>query len=132
MYDTPRLNSKEQPICEICEVAYDRLMLHVFKRHNLSAAEYKEKYNFHPRKGIQSKELSKRMSNNALKNYNSVIMKNLIIKGKATRFQKGNTATDKELVSRLNTERMQKYWTKKSKTKEDRYKELIKTLSFKS
>lgn len=129
LYNTPRHNSKGQPICEICEVAYDKLLLHVNKRHNLDALAYKTKFNFHPRKGIQSKTLHALMSKSAKKNYDKVILQNLIINGKQTRFKKGNTQTNKELVSKTSSDRMSAYWKAKKETKQEAITKMIKILT---
>lgn len=118
-YKEPQYNKKGQPICEICKVGYDRVLQHANQRHGINAAEYKAKYGYHSRKGIQSKVLQKKMHENALKNYNKVIMDNLIIAGQGTRFKEGNTATDKELVSKLNKERMKAYWASKRESKQE-------------
>lgn len=128
-YETPRFNSKGQPICEICEVAYDKLLLHVNRRHDLNALEYKARFQFHPRKGIQSKKLVNKMRNAVKKNYNQVVMKNLIMGGRKTRFADGNKATDTELVRSVSRERMTAYWASKKKTKQENLSDLIKKLN---
>ncbi|CAM3401752.1 hypothetical protein [Zobellia roscoffensis] len=129
MYNTPMFNRKGQPVCEICQVGYDRLLLHVNKRHGLTAAEYKAKFNFHPKKGIQSHWLEAKMRRIANKNYDSVIMPNLIIGGIKTRFKDGNTATDKELVSKIASKTMKAYWDGKRESQEDVIARLVKKLS---
>ena len=128
MYNIPRFNSKGKPICEICEVAFDRLLLHVNRRHDLKAYEYKAKFNYHPRKGIQSTSLHNKMSKNAKKNYKSVIMNNLIIGGQKTRFKEGNDFTNIELVRKISKARMTAYWDSKKQTKENLVLSLIRKL----
>ena len=78
-YNEPRYNKKGQPICEICHVGYDKLLKHVSSCHGISAKEYKERFGYHPRKGIVSKKLRVQMRKNALNNYNKVVMGNLLL-----------------------------------------------------
>lgn len=129
MYNSPRFNKKGQPICEICEVGYNRLLLHVVKRHKVTSLEYKTIFNHHPRKGIQSKVLKSKMKMNALKNYNKVITENLLVKGQKTRFKEGNTATNIELVRETSKARMNAYWASKKKQKSTNLSVLIKKLN---
>lgn len=117
IYKNPEFNKKKLPICEICGVGFQRVLQHVVQRHGMTSTEYKALHGYNPKKGIQSKQLRTRMRQNALKNYDTVIMKNLIIGGRNTRFKDGNTATDKELVSRLAKARMDAYWAEKRGTK---------------
>ena len=129
MYKEPRYNKKGQPICELCEVGYDRLLQHVAMRHTVTAAAYKKEYGLNPRKGIQSDRLRIRMRKTTLKNYNKVILQNLIIGGKGTRFAEGNKMTNKELVSRNARETMNAYWEGKREPQEEVVATLIKKLS---
>ena len=72
-----------------------------------------------PRKGIQSDHLRRKMSKTALNNYNKVIMGNLIIGGKKTRFKHGNKMTNREMVSKMNKVRMGAYWASKRESKQE-------------
>ncbi|MBT2163513.1 MucR family transcriptional regulator [Zobellia barbeyronii] len=128
-YKEPELNKKGQPLCEICKVGYDRLLRHVSHRHGMNAAEYKNKFGYNPRKGITSKKLALKARENALKNFNSVIMPNLIIGGIKTRFKDGNIATNKELVSINGRETMNAYWEGRRELQEEVIATLIKKLS---
>ncbi|SDF11430.1 hypothetical protein SAMN05421636_1128 [Pricia antarctica] len=111
-----QFNKKGQPICAICAVAYDKLLLHVNKRHGLNAQEYKVRFGLNPRKGIQSRKLQKLMRKAALANYDKVIMQNLIIGGISSRFKEGNTATDIERVRETSRERMTLQWARKKQS----------------
>ncbi|SIQ15379.1 hypothetical protein [Maribacter ulvicola] len=68
--------------------------------------QYKPQFGLDPKKSIISKKLKTKMRKQALKNYNKVIMQNLIIGGQKTRFKEGNTKTDKEKVSMLSQKRI--------------------------
>ncbi len=129
-YKGPEYNKDKLPLCEICHVGYKFLLKHVNHRHGLNASEYKRKYNYHPRKGIIGESLKKKMRKIALDNYDTAIMNNLIIGGISSRFKEGNTATDKELVSRLGRETMNAYWKGRRVTKEEKISTLIGKLRF--
>ncbi|HEA21544.1 MAG TPA: hypothetical protein ENH87_11555 [Pricia antarctica] len=128
-YNTPNYNTKNQPICKICEVAYDRLLLHVNKRHGLNAKEYKAKFGFNPRKGIQSVELQRAMRKAALANYDKVIMQNLIIGGISSRFKEGNIETDKARVRETSRERMTLKWAREKQLKKKSIEQLAAELA---
>ncbi|WP_127136847.1 MucR family transcriptional regulator [Flagellimonas oceanensis] len=132
-YKEPLYNIKGQPVCEICHVGYDKLLKHVNSRHSISANEYKERFGYHPRKGIVSQKLHAQMRSNALKNYNKVIMGNLIIGGNNNRFKEGNQMSDLEKLSELNRNRMKQKWNnirnEKQQSKDDVLSDLIKKLS---
>ena len=128
-YLEPQFNKKEQPICAICAVAYDKLLLHANKRHGLTAKEYKIKFGYSPRKGIQSYKLQKAMRKAAMANYDKVIMENLIIGGVSSRFKEGNTATDIERVRETSRQRMNVKWAKRKVAKEENQGQLAVELS---
>jgi len=110
-YNTPKYTEEGNPICEICGLSYKSISNHVKKRHGLSAIEYKDKYGLHPRKGLESQEVHKKRRKAALKN--KANFENLIVKGKKTRFEKGNRSTPIETLKVLNKERMLLFWFQK-------------------
>lgn len=86
-------------MCEICGQYFDRVLSHVRQKHNMQAREYKELYGFDLIKGITSQKSKLKSREAALKNYDEVIARNLLEKGKATRFNEGCTGRTSDQVS---------------------------------
>ncbi len=91
-----------RPICHVCGRAFDKLLTHAKQRHNMSAAEYKEKFGLDSTKGVISEKTRTTLHNNVMINYDKVVVENLKVKGEGTRFKKGNTGRTKDKV-RLQT-----------------------------
>ena len=90
-------------------------MAHVRQVHNMNEKEYKTAFGFELGKGICSKESSELSRERTLANYDKCIGKNLIIRGKKTRFSDGHHGrtsdmvqeeTRLKMVARLNTPTM--------------------------
>lgn len=92
-------NAEGLPMCEICGQYFDRVLSHVRQKHNMQAREYKELYGFDLIKGITSQKSKLKSREAALKNYDEVIARNLLEKGKATRFNEGCTGRTSDQVS---------------------------------
>lgn len=114
-YGVIEYDSKGKPICEICKKSYNRVLAHVRQVHNMSEKEYKTTFGFELGKGICSKESSQLSRERTLANYDKCIGKNLIIRGKKTRYSKGHHGrtsdmvqeeTRLKMVARLNTPKM--------------------------
>lgn len=98
-YGIIEYNEDGQPKCEICGCFFNRVLSHVRQKHNLNEKEYKLIFGFDLKKGICSQESSKKTSIKTLSNYNKCIQKNLISKGKRSRFKIGHSGRTKDKVS---------------------------------
>jgi hypothetical protein len=87
------------PKCEICGEFFKRVVAHVRQKHNLNEKEYKLKFGFDLKKGICSKESSERTRIKTLSNYHKCVQKNLLLKGKKSRFKEGDPGRTKDKVS---------------------------------
>lgn len=128
LYQEPKRNNKGQPICEICDVGYNKLLQHVNLSHGITAKEYKTLYNLHPRKGVQVNKLTSAMRKRVKANYNRVVLENLIVCGRNTRFDIGNTATNVEKVRIAQAKRKQEVKSKFNKERNDFVLHLAKRL----
>ena len=87
------------PVCEICGESFHRLLTHVRQRHGINKREYKIKYGLDLKKGICSRESSKKTRDKIFTNYDICIKQNLTKKGSRTRFKAGHLGRTKEQVS---------------------------------
>jgi hypothetical protein len=85
--------------CEVCGDYFHRPIAHARQKHDISAKEYKKQFGFDMTKGICSKESAEisRVHNKA--NYAKVVTKNLLKKGKSTRFKNGDAGRTRDKVS---------------------------------
>ncbi|MDF0718312.1 hypothetical protein PY092_19285 [Muricauda sp. 334s03] len=127
-YLEPKFNTKGQPICEICGLAYDKLLQHVSMGHGISAFDYKRRFNLNPRQGIQTAKLTTQARKRVKRNFKTVVLDNLIVKGRDTRFKKGNQHTDIEKVRMAMKKRWEAAKQQKIKTKADIVHDLISKL----
>ena len=81
-------DSEGKVICHICGRSYTRLGSHVRESHNLSIAEYKEKFGLCTRANTTEKTYSTVMRSLALKHNMDERLRNI---GKQTRIKKGDT-----------------------------------------
>lgn len=88
-----------KPTCKICGKSFDRVASHVRQKHFMTAREYKTMYGLDLIKGITSKESKEKSRTAALRNYETVIEKNLLEKGKRTQFKKGSKGRTRDQVS---------------------------------
>ncbi len=109
-YDT-----QGKPKCKICGKSFHRVLSHVRQKHNMSERKYKIKFGLDLGKGICSKKSSEKTSIKTIMNYKKCIIKNLILKGKDTRFEIGSEGRTKDkvqpqtkirLINRLKTRKM--------------------------
>lgn len=89
---------KGKPICKICKKSFHRVLTHARQKHNISEKKYKLKFGLDLGKGICSKKSAKKSRIKTLLNYRKCIIKNLILKGKKTRFEIGSNGRTKDLV----------------------------------
>lgn len=76
-------------ICHICGRAYIRLGSHIKESHNMTIAEYKEKFGLCKRTKTTEKIYSDKMADSAKQNNMDI---QLIISGKNTRIKEGDTS----------------------------------------
>ena len=125
IYEIPKfgeikLNEDGKPICHICGKAYNKLMAHVWQIHELLEKEYKKKFGLELYNGIMSKHSKGIARARALENSDVVIKKNLIEKGKSTRFELNSSGRTVDKVSertrkRLILNRFPNYYNKDDK-----------------
>ena len=87
------------PICEICNKAFKRVISHVRQKHEMSEREYKLQFGFDLKKGICSKESSEKSRVTTLANYDKCIGKNLLAGGEKSRFKDGSKGRTKDQMS---------------------------------
>lgn len=95
IYDLPKYGEvKYAPdgtvICHICGRSYRKLMAHVVQSHGLTEKEYKKEFGLIYRQGLISGDLKDALRAYVEKNYDKVVIDNLIRKGKDTQFTKDN------------------------------------------
>lgn len=98
-YGKIEYDNKGNPICEICGKSFKRVLSHVRQKHDMNEKEYKKMFGFDMTKGICSRESSFLSREKAYKNFNKVIVENLIKKGIKTRFKKGSKGRTKDKIS---------------------------------
>lgn len=91
-YGKINYDSKGNPVCELCGKGFARLGRHVWQSHNMKARDYKKMFGLDVSKGLISEASRRKISKATKKNYDLVIKKNLLEKGKDTRFYKGHAA----------------------------------------
>jgi len=99
MYGKVEYNEEGKPICEICGLAFDRLMAHVRQIHDMSAKEYKVAHGLDVGKGICSDKSRQLSRDKVFKNYDKVVAQNLLKNGQKTRFKAGDKGRTKDKVS---------------------------------
>ena len=102
-------DSDGRPICELCGKAFDRLGLHVWMVHNIKAGDYKKMFGLDNKVGLISKRSKELIRGKTLANWDIVIKKNLLEKGKNSRFYKGNKGRTKEMMSEQSRLRLKKH-----------------------
>jgi hypothetical protein len=88
------------PKCEICNQYYHRVLCHVRQKHHMTEREYKKMFGFDLIRGITSLVSKEKSRAAVLNNFETVVTKNLLCKGKDSRFKNGHTGRTKELVSK--------------------------------
>ena len=85
-YKEIRYDEVGNPICEICELSFNKVLAHVNQMHQITAEEYKIAFGFNKRKGIVSLSSKEKARTNALNNYDKCISGNLLKNGANSRF----------------------------------------------
>lgn len=80
------------PICHICGQAHSKLGSHVLNKHGISSKRYREYYGLNNNTKLTSVKYQKKMQKHNEKNWNKVVVQNLINNGTATRFNLGSKA----------------------------------------
>ena len=86
-------------VCHICGKPFTKLGSHVVQKHGITSREYKEMYGLDVLKGLITDEHKQHLRTNNLRNYQKVVVENLIEKGKSTRFVLGGKGRTKDMVS---------------------------------
>lgn len=94
-YGRLELNEHGYPICHICGQAHTSLGNHVSHKHGLSPAEYKERFGLNQRCSLASEKLRLQMRTYNSIHADTVVKRNLLIHGAATRFQPNVVRTNK-------------------------------------
>lgn len=98
-YGVIEYDSDGNPKCEICGKHYRRVLSHVRQAHFMPEREYKTAFGFDLLKGICSKESSEISRQRVYENFDKCIGKNLLLKGKKSRFIEGGEGRTKDKVS---------------------------------
>lgn len=83
-------NEDGEIICHECGKAFAKLGNHIHQRHNMTLNEYKDKHKLYHNDKLTSEDYQERMRKYTDENYRKVVIKNLIKKGKKTRFKIGS------------------------------------------
>jgi len=100
----PVYNHKPTIKCLECGKKFVRVCSHVWQVHGLTAREYKKLHGLDVKRGIATEEYREVMRDHVFKNGDKSIAKNLIEKGKKSRFKKGddtNYKRSKQTQTRL-------------------------------
>jgi len=87
------------PKCELCNKYFHRVLSHVRQKHFMNEREYKIMFGFDVKKGITSQQSKQKSKEAVLKNFDKCITDNLIVKGKISRYKKGDKGRTKEFLS---------------------------------
>tara|TARA_R110000803_G_scaffold7854_2_gene25265 strand:+ start:1400 stop:1768 length:369 start_codon:yes stop_codon:yes gene_type:complete len=115
-----RYNEEGKPICEICGLAFNKLISHVSQKHLITGKQYKIRFGYDKTKSIMSNSSRNLAKENAQK-YPKVIEK-LIIKGKKTQFKKGSEGRKKSKISPQTDIKLKKAMFKINKNKKNERK----------
>lgn len=86
-------------VCHICGKSFNAVLSHARQYHKISALDYKKEFGLDTTKGLLS-DLTKQKHINAVNsNYDTVVIENLVNKGKETRYIKGSFGRTKDKVS---------------------------------
>lgn len=96
VYDLPEYGEvKYAPdgtvICHICGRSFKKLMNHVYQIHGLNEREYKNEFGLINRQGLIADSTREKLQASVEKNYEKVVIPNLLNKGESTRFRVGST-----------------------------------------
>lgn len=89
----------DRPVCHICFKGYRKLCAHTFNTHKITAKDYKKKYQLESSKGIISAATRKILQEHNKTNYKVVVVENLIVNGKDTRFKHGDKGRTRDKVT---------------------------------
>lgn len=84
-------------ICHICGRAYRKLGQHAYNTHGITEKQYKEKFELNRTSSLISDTMKDILKNNVLKNYDKVVVENLINKGINTRTSSENKIKEGKL-----------------------------------
>jgi len=82
-------NDKDEAQCHICGLFFTKLGNHISFKHHMSVAEYKDAYKLYRTHSLCGEEYKTRMRKYTKKYYRRVVKKNLLKKGRNTRYKKG-------------------------------------------
>jgi hypothetical protein len=118
-YGEVKYDEAGKPICHICGRAYSKLLAHVWQKHDMSEAQYKETFGLDATKGIMSPEAKNKCRVAVMRNYEKAIKDNLVVKGAGTRFEQGceGRTRDKIREQTLKKLKMNRIYRKKSNDK---------------
>ena len=84
-----------RPICHICGRAFNKVLNHAHQKHDISASEYKRRFQLMSSKGICSQKTVDKLRKKVEENYDVVVTQNLIERGETTRFKNGHKGRPK-------------------------------------
>ena len=85
-------------VCHICGKSFRKLASHVVQKHKIEARDNKVTFGLNTTIGLVTDELREKLSEN-VNNHPEVILRNLIKKGKKTRYAKGAEGRTRAKVS---------------------------------
>lgn len=90
------------PRCHVCGKSFKKVLTHVWQKHGMSADEYKEHYGLDAGKGIICDDTRAKLRAAVSRNYDKVVVENLLNKNEATQFKPGSGGRTRDKV-RLQT-----------------------------
>jgi hypothetical protein len=108
-------NHLKQPICHICGRAFKNLLTHAYQKHGTSAYDYKKEFELDLYKGIIAEETREKHRVAVKRDYDKVVVDNLLAKGKETRFTKGCEGRTRDKVSLQTLNELKNRFKKESK-----------------
>jgi len=116
-YGKIEYDSEGKPICELCGKTFNNLGLHVWKDHNMKANDYKIMFGLDKKSGLLSHVTREKKSKATIANYDILIKRNLLERGKNTRFYEKNKGRTKNMLSEQTRQRLIEHINKVRKSK---------------
>ena len=92
-------------------------MRHAWLSHDILAYDYKKKFGLETTNGIMSEKSKIIARKRNLENYENIIVNNLLIRGKATRFKQGHKGRPNVIISEQTRRKLSKRFIHMNKNK---------------
>lgn len=86
-------------VCHICGRGFKKPLNHAYLCHGVTAYDYKKEFGLDVGKGLLSSDVKEKLQESVKRNYDKVVLDNLIKKGEKSRFIKGSEGRPKEKIS---------------------------------